>query len=80
MILNNFILFRPLIFYIRFVLCPIESKVYPLAEEYLLDAASGNAGSLHYGGGGGDAKKHSGQWDDWDEEEEEALSTNIDSF
>ena len=23
-----------------------ESKVYPLAEEYLLDAASGNAGSL----------------------------------
>lgn len=57
-----------------------ESKVYPLAEEYLLDAASGNAGSLHYGGGGGDAKKHSGQWDDWDEEEEEALSTNIDSF
>ena len=57
-----------------------ESKVYLLAKEYLLDAASGNAGSLHYGGGGGDAKKHSGQWDDWDEEEEEALSTNIDSF
>ena len=24
-----------------------ESKVYPLAEETLLDAASGNAGSLH---------------------------------
>ena len=53
-----------------------ESKVYPLAEETLLDAASGNAGSLHYGGSGGDAKKHSGAWDEWDDEEEEEDNEN----
>ena len=46
-----------------------ESKVYPMAVESLLDAASGNAGELGYGG---DAKKHNGDWDDWDDEEEEA--------
>ena len=39
-----------------------ESKVYPMAVESLLDAASGNAGELGYGGDG----------DDWDDEEEEA--------
>ena len=45
-----------------------ESKVYPMAVESLLDAASGNAGTIGYGG---DAKKHNGDWDDWDDEEEE---------
>ena len=49
-----------------------ESKVYPMAVESFLDAASGNAGELGYGGYGGDAKKHNGDWDDWDDEEEEA--------
>ena len=49
-----------------------ESKVYPMAVESLLDAASGNAGTIGYGGDAGDAKKHNGDWDDWDEEEEEA--------
>ena len=49
-----------------------ESKVYPMAVESLLDAASSNAGELGYGGHGGDAKKHNGDWDDWDDEEEEA--------
>lgn len=48
-----------------------ESKVYPLAGECLLDAASGNAGIIEYGGDGGDAKKHNGQWDDWDDDENE---------
>ena len=49
-----------------------ESKVYPMAVESLLDAASGNAGTIGYGGDAGDAKKHNGDWDDWDDEEEEA--------
>lgn len=52
-----------------------ESKVYPMAVESLLDAASGNAGELGYGGSGGDAKKHVGSWDDWDDEEESGTST-----
>ena len=52
-----------------------ESKVYPMAVESLLDAASGNAGTIGYGGDAGDAKKHNGEWDDWDEEEEEASTT-----
>ena len=52
-----------------------ESKVYPMAVESLLDAASGNAGTIGYGGDAGDAKKHNGDWDDWDEEEEEASTT-----
>ena len=51
-----------------------ESKVYPMAVENLLDAASGNAGTIGYGGDAGDAKKHNGDWDDWDDEEEEATS------
>ena len=49
-----------------------ESKVYPMAVESLLDAASGNAGTIGYGGDAGDAKKHNGDWDDWNDEEEEA--------
>ena len=41
-------------------------KVYPMQEDNLLQAASGNAGTIGYGGGGGDAKK----WgDEWEEEE-----------
>ena len=41
-------------------------KVYPIQEDNLLQAASGNAGTIGYGGGGGDAK----QWgDEWEDEE-----------
>ena len=41
-------------------------KVYPMQEDNLLQAASGNAGTIGYGGGGGNAKK----WrDEWEEEE-----------
>ena len=41
-------------------------KVYPMQEDNLLQAASGNAGTIGYGGSGGDAKK----WgDEWEEEE-----------
>ena len=41
-------------------------KVYPIQEDNLLQAASGNAGTIGYGGGGGNAKK----WrDEWEEEE-----------
>lgn len=57
-----------------------ESKVYPMAVESLLDAASGNAGTIGYGGDAGDAKKHNGDWDDWDEEEEEASTTTSSSL
>ena len=57
-----------------------ESKVYPMAVESLLDAASGNAGTIGYGGDAGDAKKHNGDWDDWDEEEEEAPTTTSSSL
>ena len=42
-------------------------KVYPIQEDNLLQAASGNAGTIGYGGGGGNAKKWEGEW-----EEEEA--------
>ena len=43
-----------------------EIKIYPMENDYLLQAASGNAGTIDYGGGGGDAKK----WgDEWEEEE-----------
>ncbi|WP_315322222.1 hypothetical protein [Segatella oulorum] len=57
-----------------------ESKVYPMAVESLLDAASGNAGTIGYGGDAGDAKKHNGDWDDWDEEEEEVSTTTSSSL
>ena len=41
-------------------------KVYPIQEDNLLQAASGNAGTIGYGSGGGDDKK----WgDEWEEEE-----------
>ena len=41
-------------------------KIYLMQEDNLLQAASGNAGTIGYGGGGGDAKK----WgDEWEEEE-----------
>ena len=53
-----------------------ESKVYPMAVESLLDAASGNAGEFGYGGSGGDAKKHNGDWDDWDDEEAPAAPSS----
>ena len=35
-----------------------ESKIYPVPVEHLLDAASGNAGVIDYGGDGGDAKRN----------------------
>ena len=39
-------------------------KVYPMQEDNLLQAASGNAGSIGYGGGGGDAKKWGEEWEE----------------
>lgn len=48
-----------------------ESKIYPVPVEYLLDAASGNAGVIDYGGDGGDAKRNNFSYedDDWDDDE-----------
>ena len=34
-----------------------EIKIYPVENDYLLQAVSGNAGTIGYGGSGGDAKK-----------------------
>ena len=42
-------------------------KINLMQEDNLLQAASGNAGTIGYGGGGGNAKKWEGEW-----EEEEA--------
>ena len=39
-------------------------KVYPMQEDNLLQAASGNAGTIGYGGGGGNAKKWEGEWEE----------------
>lgn len=39
-------------------------KIYPMENDYLLQAASGNAGTIGYGGGGGDAKKYGEEWED----------------
>ena len=44
-----------------------EIKVYPMENDYLLQAASGNAGSIGYGGGGGDAKRNTGV-EEWEED------------
>lgn len=42
-----------------------EIKVYPMENDNLLQAASGNAGTIGYGGSGGDAKKWwGGEWED----------------
>lgn len=48
-----------------------ESKIYPVPGEHLLDAASGNAGVIDYGGDGGDAKRNNFSYedDDWDDDE-----------
>ena len=56
-----------------------EIKVYPMQEDNLLQAASGNAGTIGYGGSGGDAKK----WgDEWEEEEAhpQPLSRDVSSY
>ena len=45
-----------------------EIKVYPVQSDYLLQAASGNAGTIGYGGDGGDAKRNTGV-EEWEEEE-----------
>ena len=45
-----------------------EMKVYPMQEDNLLQAASGNAGTIGYGGSGGDAKRNTGV-EEWEEEE-----------
>ena len=42
-------------------------KVYPMQEDNLLQAASGNAGTIGYGGDGGDAKRNTGV-EEWEEE------------
>ena len=44
-----------------------EIKVYPMENDNLLQAASGNAGTIGYGGSGGDAKKWWGE--EWEDEE-----------
>ena len=48
-----------------------ESKIYPVPVEHLLDAASGDAGVIDYGGDGCDAKRNpfSYEDDDWDDDE-----------
>ena len=43
-----------------------EIMVYSMENDYLLQAASGNAGTIGYGGSGGDAKKWWGE--EWEEE------------
>ena len=45
-----------------------EMKVYPMQEDNLLQAASGNAGTIGYGGSGGDAKRNTSV-EEWEEEE-----------
>ena len=45
-----------------------EMMVYPMQEDNLLQAASGNAGTIGYGGDGGDAKRNTGV-EEWEEEE-----------
>lgn len=45
-----------------------EMMVYPMQEDNLLQAASGNAGTIGYGGSGGDAKRNTGV-EEWEEEE-----------
>ena len=45
-----------------------EIKVYPMENDNLLQAASGNAGTIGYGGGGGDAKRNTSV-EEWEEEE-----------
>ena len=42
--------------------------VIPIEEDNLLQAASGNAGTIGYGGSGGDAKRNTGV-EEWEEEE-----------
>ena len=42
-------------------------KIYLMQEDNLLQAASGNAGTIGYGGGGGDAKKHGEEWEEDDQ-------------
>ena len=42
-------------------------KIYPMENDYLLQAASGNAGTIGYGGDGGDAKRNTGV-EEWEEE------------
>ena len=41
--------------------------VVPVEEDNLLQAASGNAGKIGYGGDGGDAKRNTGV-EEWEEE------------
>ena len=45
-----------------------EIMVYPMENDNLLQAASGNAGTIGYGGGGGDAKRNTSV-EEWEEEE-----------
>ena len=45
-----------------------EIKVYSMRGDTLLQAASGNAGSIGYGGGGGDAKRNI-DIEEWEEED-----------
>ena len=45
-----------------------EMMVYPMENDNLLQAASGNAGTIGYGGSGGDAKRNTGV-EEWEEEE-----------
>ena len=44
-----------------------EMMVYPMQNDNLLQAASGNAGTIGYGGSKGDAKKWWGE--EWEDEE-----------
>lgn len=56
-----------------------ESKVYPVPVEHLLDAASGNAGVIDYGGDGGNAKRNTFSYedDDWDDDDAASQPTTL---
>lgn len=52
-----------------------EIKVYPLQGDNLLQAVSGNAGKMEWGGQTGDAKR--GHYEEW--EDEESVVPNLSS-
>ena len=57
-----------------------ESKIYPVPVEHWLDAASGNAGVIDYGGDGGDAKRNPFSYEDGDWDDDETPSQPISLF
>lgn len=55
-------------------------KVYPIQEDYLLQAVSGQHKHIGQGGTYGDAKRNNMEWGEWDDEDETTPSvTNEDN-